>query len=158
KCYATLEGSGQVFEVVVDRLKDLDIPLDELRDPQLARFNSSDVKRVEVDEGGRQLVLVKEKDKDRDRERWKLEKPSAFEAEAGKVTELLDKLSFLQAHGKDVIDTTDLKPYGLDGKPASVNLTVEESKGEGDKKTTKTRQITFLLGKYEADKKKLYVQ
>jgi hypothetical protein len=150
--YARLDGNDQLFDVKADNLKKVAVALNDLRDPQLARFRADDVKRLEINEGGRQLVFVKEKDK----EQWRLEKP-ALEAENIKVRELLDKLSGLQARGDEVKTKADPKEYGLDGKPATVKVIAEETKGTTTKKTT-TKEFTFVLGKHETDKKKLYVQ
>jgi hypothetical protein len=143
--FAKLQDNDQVFEIKSDHLKDLDVPLADLRDPQLAHFKADDVQRLEVDEGGRQLVFVKDKDT------WRMEKPRAVEAESFKVTELLDKLAALQARGGDILDKADPKTYGLD-HPADVKLKLEEGKDK------KAREITFRIGKDDAEKKKLYVQ
>ncbi|HYT88650.1 MAG TPA: DUF4340 domain-containing protein, partial [Gemmataceae bacterium] len=148
--YARLKDNDQVFEVRTDRLKDLPTSVADLRDPQLARFAATDARRVEIDEDGRRLVFVHDKDKDR----WRMEKPSAVDVEDAKVSELLNRLSGLEARGADIIDKADPKMSGLD-KPASVKITLEEKKeGEKDKKT---REVTFLLGK-QAEKDRLYVQ
>jgi hypothetical protein len=147
--YAKLQDNDQIFEIKGDHLKDLDAPLADLRDPQLARFKTEDVRRVEVDEGGRQLVFIKDKDKDA----WRMEKPQAVEAESSKISDLLDKLSSLQARGGDILDKADPQKVGLD-HPAVVKLTLEEGKD----KDKKTREITFHIGKDDAEKKKLYVQ
>jgi hypothetical protein len=74
--YAQLKDNDQVFEVRGDRLKDVAVAVAELRDPQLARFRAEDARRVEIDEGGRQLVFTFNKDK----QRWRLEKPMAVDA------------------------------------------------------------------------------
>jgi len=149
--YAKLGDNEQVFEIKADRLKDLAVAVAGLRDPRLARFRTDDVKRMEVKHDGQDIVAVKEKDQ------WKLQKPKAVDAEAGKVTELLDKLSGLEAKDADVIEKGDPKAYGLD-KPAVVEVSAEESKGTGENKTTKNHEYKFLLGKHDKDKKKLYVQ
>jgi hypothetical protein len=164
--FAKLRDNEQVFEIKADKLKDVAVATDVLRDPQLARFRTEDVKRVEVNESGRQLVFVKDKDK------WRLEKPLAVEAESGKVTELLDKLSGLQARDKDIIDKADPKAYGL-GNPATVKVTAEipasrererpEEASRGRQppegaKPAKTKEFTFALGKHDEAQKKLYVQ
>ncbi len=142
--YAKLKDNDQIFEIKGDKLKDIAVAADAFRDPQLARFKTDDVKKLTIDEGGRTLVFVKRDDG------WKLENP-AFEAERGRVDDILDKLSGLRAGDKDIIDKADLKTYGLD-KPAAIKIDVEEGKDK------KTKEFTFLLGKQEGDKGKLYVQ
>jgi hypothetical protein len=147
--YAKLQNNDQVFEIRADKLKDVFVAADTLRDARLARFRTEDVRRFELDREGQKLVAVK------DKERWRLEKPFQADAEASKITEILDKLSNLQANDKDIIDKGDPKTYGLDKPSAEIRLTVEEEKKPATNKVTKT--FTFDLGKH-ADKSKLYVK
>src|SRR5262249_35170335 len=53
---------------------------------------------------------------------------------------------------------TDAQTYGLEKPTATIQVTVEETKGEGSAKTTKTRTFTLVLGKRDTEKAKLYVQ
>lgn len=160
--YAKLPDNPQVFEVKTDKFADLFVKLADLRDPRLARFRPADVTAVALDLIDHKLRLMKEKEAN-GTERWKLKEPIAADAETSKVTELLDKLSELQAQGADAIDTPDPKPYGLD--PANptkhIALTVTEEKpaaGDDKEKVKSTRTVTFKLGKDDADKGKLYLQ
>jgi hypothetical protein len=154
--YAKLENNNQVFEIKADKLKDIFLAADALRDARLARFNTSDAKRVELAAPSHKIVLVKDDFK------WRLEEPIKSDAESSKVTELLDKLSGLSASGGDVLAKADLKAelakYGLDKPTETVTVTAEETKGEGDAKTTKTKTFTVELGKPDADKKKVAVR
>ncbi len=152
--YAKLADNDQVFEVRAGALKDLAVAAKDVRDPHLARFKADDARRLEVKYAGQDVVLAKEKD------RWRVEKPFSADAETGKVNDLLDKLSGLEAHDADVIDSADAKAYGLDdpAKAGHVTVTVEEEKGEGAAKKKETRTLSFTLGKHDADKKKLYVR
>jgi hypothetical protein len=151
--FAKLQDNDQVFEIKAEKLKELPTSADTMRDAQLARFRAEDVRRLEVRDGDKTLTFVKDKDKNV----WKIEGPQPTEAETARVTELLDKLSRLEARDKDVIEKADPKLYGLD-KPATLHLTLEETKGTGDAKTTRTRELTFAVGKEDSEKKKLYVQ
>jgi hypothetical protein len=117
--FAKLQDNEQIFEIKAEKLKDLFVAANTLRDANLARFRSDDVRRLEIRQGDQEIVLVKEKDK------WLLQKPLQAEADRSKITDLLDKLSGLQARDKDVIDTADTKPYGLDQPTAVVHVTVE---------------------------------
>ncbi len=153
--YAKLQYNDQIFEIKADKLKDIFVALDKLRDSRIARFNSADARRVEIQHGDEAIVLEKDKDN------WKLVKPFSAEADNSKVTDLLTKLSDLQAHGKDIIDKDDPKKYGFD-KPAIVKVTIEEeNKGEdrhpAGSTEKKTRTLTVRVGKHDTDKKKLYV-
>ena len=158
--YAKLQDNDQIFEIKPDKLnKDVFVAVDTLRDPRLARFRSEDARRVEISQGREgdvsppMIVLVKDKDK------WRLQKPQEADAEGDKINELIDRLSSLQARDKDVIAKADAKTYGFDQPAGTVKVTVEEEvKGEGDSKTKTTKVFTFVLGKHDADKKKLYVR
>jgi hypothetical protein len=151
--FAKLQDNHQIFEVKADKPKDLFVAADTLRDAHLARFTSGDARQVELSQNGQEIVLVKEKDK------WRLQKPLEAEAETSKVTELLDKLSGLQAREKDVLDKADPKAYGLDKPLATVKVTIEEGgKGQDDAKPKKTKAFSFHLGKHDTEKSKLYVQ
>jgi hypothetical protein len=151
--FAKLQDNDQVFEIKADKLKDVFVAPDTLRDPRLARFKPEDIRRVELSHGGQDLVFVKDKD------RWRLQKPLEFDADSAKVTELLDKLSGLQARDKDIIDKADPKKYGLDKPAATLKVTAEEEvKGEGDTKTKKAKAWTLTVGKSDADKAKLFVR
>lgn len=147
--YAKLADNDQVFEIKADKLKDIFVKPADLRDARLARFRTEDVNKVEIGSG---ITLVKKDG------RWKLEKPIEADAESGKVTELLDKLAFLQARDKDVIEKPDLKEYGLDKPAATVTVTAEEEIKSGDDKTKVTRTYTYELGKEDKENKKLYVK
>jgi hypothetical protein len=132
--YAKLEGNDQIFEIKADKLKDVFVPLDTLRDAQTVRFKPDDARSLEVVAGGQTISLVKEG------ARWKLVKPFQADADAAKVSDLLTKLAGLEARDKDVL--TDLKPemYGLDKPSAVVTVGVEEEiPGEGDPKPKNSR-------------------
>src|SRR5262249_39978168 len=61
--YAKLANNDQIFEVKDDKLKDVFVPVADLRDPRVARFETKDVTRVELTRGSESIVLVKGKDK-----------------------------------------------------------------------------------------------
>src|SRR5205823_14548989 len=156
--YARLEGNDQVFEIKGEHLGDILLSANALRDPHLARFKADDVRGLTLTHGKSELAFRKEK-KD-DKERWRMLKPDAGDAEAREITDLVDKLSNLQARDADIIDPDKAKPkpeYGLD-QPAVLTVEIEEGKKEDDKEHKKTRQVTFRIGAKEADKGKLYVQ
>jgi hypothetical protein len=148
--YAKLQNNDQIFEVQADKLKDIFVAPDTLRDAQLARFRSDEAKQLEIHYAGQDIAAVKEKNK------WRLQKPLEGEAESVKITELLSKLSALQAKDKDVLDKADLKSLDLSPAAGTVKVVAEETQGE--KKTTKEKSFTFLLGKDDAEKAKLAVQ
>ncbi|MFL5327277.1 MAG: DUF4340 domain-containing protein [Gemmataceae bacterium] len=160
--YAKLPTNPQIFEVRTDRFGDLFVKPAEVRDPKLARFKSADVQKFDLARPDRTLSFSKQKAPSGE-ESWKITTPIAAPAEAAKITELLDKFSELQARGEDVIDSPDLKPFGLanDDKVATATLAItEEDAGatpEAPKKTT-NRIVAFRIGKDDPTKKKLYIQ
>ncbi len=149
--YAKLQYNDQIFEIKADKLKDVFVALDALRDSRVARFNSADARRVEIEHGDEDIVLEKDKGN------WKLTKPLDAEADTSKVTDLLSKLSDLQAHDKDILDKDDPKKFGFDKPAAVVKVTVEEEVKGSETKEKKTRTLTVRVGKHDTDKKKLYV-
>jgi hypothetical protein len=149
--YAKLQFNDQIFEIKADKLKDVFASLDKLRDSRVVRFNSSDAHRVEIKHGGEDIVLGKDKDN------WKLIKPFSAEADNSKVTELLTKLSDMQARDKDILDKDDPNKYGFDKPEAVVKITVEEEIKSGETKEKKARTLTVRVGQHDSDKKKLYV-
>jgi hypothetical protein len=151
--YAKLKDNDQIFEIKVEKLnKDVFIALESLRDTRLARFKPDDARKIEIKQGDNQIVLVK------DKERWRLQKPLEADAEGKPVDDLLSKLANLEARGPDIKDKADLKEYQLEPAAGSIAVTVEEQKGEGDKKEKKTRTLVFNLGKHDKEQKKIYVQ
>jgi hypothetical protein len=146
--FAKLPDNEQVFEIKTDKLKDLALPLGELRDPRLARFKTADVKKVEIDWKGKSIVLAKKDDK------WHVEKPIAVDAESSPVNDVLDKLAALEAKGAEVKDKEDPKAVGLDKPMAKVAITLEE--GKKDAKTART--LTYSFGENATEKGKLFVQ
>lgn len=150
--YAKLQGNEQVFEVNGDKLKDVFVAVDTLRDPQVARFKVEDARKLEITQRGQVIELAKAGDQ------WKLVKPLQTEADAAKVTELLTKLSGLEARDKDLIDNAKPEQYGLDKPVTIVNVTVEEEPNAGDATTKQARTLAIKIGKQDATTKKLYVQ
>jgi hypothetical protein len=154
--YAKLEDNSQFFEIKGAGLKDIFVEPAALRDPRLARFESNEARELEISRPGQEAIqLVKEGD------RWKLVKPLKAEADAGKVTELLSRLSNLQAHGEDVVEPGKRDPaaQGFDKLGTTVTVKWETEKTGADGNKTKTPgQTTLKFGKHDAEKKKLYVK
>jgi hypothetical protein len=144
--FAKLEDNEQIFEIKSDKLGDIALSLEVLRDPRLARFEANDVKRLEMVAGDQTIVLVK------DKEQWRFEKPTKDVAETKPVEEMLDKLSGLRANEKEILDNADLKALGLEKPAATITLVVE------DEKDKKQREIVFRIGVKEKEKDKSYLR
>lgn len=168
--YAKLDNNPLVFEVRADKLADLFPKPEELRDAQLARFDTSDVTELTVAVKGKPPVKITKKKGNKDAEREEDRQDRWYVgdvlAEPSKVTELLDQLSRLEAKNtatvpafpgapppppaeKAVIDNPDAK--------ALADLGIEQG-GTAVTVATADHAFTFLLGKHDADKKKLNVQ
>jgi hypothetical protein len=166
--FAKLDKNDQIFELRTDKLRDIGVELDELRDAKLAHFETGDVTRLEIQHGDQTLVFIKAKEDDKDKEssrrKWRLETPTKIDVEQTAVDELIDKLAALRARDKDVLDDVDLKTVGLDKPAAQIKVTLEEA-DKDEKKTPeakddkkKTRQIVFYVGLKDKDKDKIYVR
>src|SRR5262249_61801819 len=120
-----------------------------LRVRKVAAFSGWDDQRLEVKVGDLDLLAVK------DGADWKMEKPRKYDADSGKVMELINKVAGLEVKDGAIVDPRagDLSAYGFQNPAGTVKLTIEEG---GDKK--KTQEVVFLLGKHESEEKRLYVR
>ncbi|MSQ96790.1 MAG: DUF4340 domain-containing protein, partial [Gemmataceae bacterium] len=165
--YAKLDQNDQIFEIKADKLRDIGVDLEDLRDPLLARFKTDDVKRLEIQHGAQALVFVKTKEADKGKEKgreiWRLQKPSQ-EVELAAVEELLEKLASLRASDRDVLDDVNPKTVGLAKPVAQIKITLEESDKNARKiddakdEKKKTREIVMQFGLKEKEKDKVYVK
>lgn len=168
--YARLDNNPLVFEVRADKLADLFAKPDDVRDAQLARFDTADVTELTVAAKGKPPVkLTKKKgNKDAEKEEDKQDRWYVGDilAEPSKVTELLDQLGRLEARGKDaVIDNSDAKKLtelGIDEKAGTKAAVVVQDKAEPGaapgSPPPPTRTFTFLLGTDDPEKKKVNVR
>ncbi len=148
--YARLKDNDQIFDVRGKILEKILVKSAELRDPQVARFDTDDVQKLEIQRDKARIVITRKK------ENWFLEHPFKKPAEGSDVRSLLSELSNAQVETEEIIDNANLKEYGLDS-PAVVKLFLEEDKG-GEEKTKVKKELVFRLGKKDADKKKVYLQ
>ncbi|MBI3780443.1 MAG: DUF4340 domain-containing protein [candidate division NC10 bacterium] len=94
-------------------------PLD-LRNRSLLRFETTDVKGVQLRRAGQSLTLTKEKDV------WKVTAPIQADAQAGKVYESLYSLKELRYTDLVTEKATDLGRYGLKTPQAEVELNMND--------------------------------
>jgi len=118
-----------------DKLADITVAPDELRDALLAKFNPDDVKRLEMHHGSHDLVLVKVKDNDK--ENGVSRSRARRTADTKLVEEVLKQIASLEAHGRTFTTTIDLKTVGLDKPVGRIKITLEEPTGR-QKPTTRT--------------------
>jgi hypothetical protein len=142
--YARLAGNDQVFEIRAERLGDVFVSLETLRDAKLARFKREDIRRLEIDHQGQEIVFLRGQD------RWRLVRPIQAEADRAKVEELIDRLSQLEARGPDVIYGGQVGKYGLDKPDTTVRMQVLEEvpdeKAEGATREIGAEDAAALVG------------
>ena len=163
--YAKLKDNDLVFELRADKFDAIFGDPQDYRDAALVRFDSNDVTGLQLAVRGKPpIALTKKegkKDADRDDEkqdRWYLGDQLA---EPAKVTELLDQLSKLEAKGKDaVVDSVEaakFKELELDVASTKVTVATQPRTALGDTPLS-PHSFTFVVGKADAEKKKLAVQ
>ncbi len=177
--FASIDGLDLLFEVKADKFADLFPKADDLRDAQLARFETDDVQKVEIAlKGQTPVTLTKRKgnknaEKEDDKQdRWYV---GDILAESTKATELIDALAKLEAKNpagmadplivaqpmgeKNVVDNPSpmaLASMGIDGTSA-ITLTIQDKAPEGQTPPA-PQTVKYLIGKHDVDKKKLNVQ
>jgi len=124
--------------VIVDGrlLTDLSKSPFDLRDRSLLRFETTDVKAIQLRRDRQSLALAKEGDL------WKLTTPTSADAQAGKVYDLMYALKELRYHALVENDGSNLARYGLKSPQAEVELTMADG----------SRLPALLLGKVERDR------
>jgi len=128
--------------VIVDGrlLTDLSKSPFDLRDRSLLRFETTDVKAIQLRRDGQSLALAKEGDL------WKLTTPTSADAQAGKVYDLLYALKELRYRALVENDGSNLARYGLKSPQAEVELTMADG----------SRLPALLFGK--AERNRLYAK
>jgi hypothetical protein len=110
RAYARLENFNRVFEINTDKLNNIFVPAETLRDEQVARFKTDDVRKVEISHDGKTVVLQNETPRDRPENdpppppKWKMLQPTEASADGDLVRDLVSKLSGLASKDKDVLE------------------------------------------------------
>lgn len=163
--YAKFDGNDFIFEIKADRFPDLFVKADDVRDSNLARFDTPAVQSLTIAAPKQpEIAITKRKgNKDAEREEDKQDRWYVGNrlAEAGKVTELLDQLSKLDAKTPaeriDAPDAAKLGELGLASDYTTVTVVSQAKPAEGeDAPAAKT--FRFEIGKDDAEKKKLNVR
>jgi len=134
--YALAEPGEGVVAIDARLLTDLSKSPFDLRDRSLLRFETTEVKAVQLRRGEQSLKLTKEGDI------WKLTSPTQADAQAGKVYELLYALKELRYTELVNERGGDLARYGLKAPQAEVELST----------TGGSPLPTLLIGKSEKDR------
>ncbi len=155
--FAKLKKNDQIFEIRSEKLRDIAVAPESLRDPQLARFKVEDVQRLTIQQDKVELVFLRKKEKeggkDKDKEvkdQWRMLRPQDQVVESQLVTEMLDKLAGRTADEffhpdaearkekkpKKLDEDTDLLKDFLDKKKKEK----KDLKGEKEKKEKKEKK------------------
>lgn len=161
--YAKLRDNPLVFEIKSDKLKDILPKPEDLRDGTVVRFNTEDVTELAYAvKGGPTVKLTKKRGnpdaakEEEKQDRWYVGDKLA---ETSKVTELLDQLSKLEAKGKEnVLDAGEYKKFAAEEPDAEKVTVVVAPKPKDGEPTVAPQTLTLLIGKHDAEKKKLYVR
>lgn len=113
----------------------------DLRDRTILNFADSEVQRIELRGGGKNVALVRQDD------RWNIERPAAFAADAATMRSFLSTLRSLRAADFASDQPADLGSYGLDSPRLKISLFLGKDNAQKD----------LLIGK-EAENKQVYVQ
>jgi len=142
--YAKLAQQPPIYTVSDEIVKKLTFDPAFLRDRQVARLSSQDVKELSIERPGRKLVLGKTGDK------WKIEEPLKMDAEPDAVDGFIRALAGLEIirFVNDAPDEATLARFGLDAK-SRITLTV--------KPTDKPEQV-YYVGAIDPAGKDLYIQ
>ena len=145
--YATTSLSAKVIAFEGALLTDLDRKVDGMRETKVADFYSWEADKVALKRDGFVIAAVKEKVGGEDK--WLLDPATKEEADRTKVEDFIRKAEGLEA--ADFIDNPGpLAAYGLDGG-TEVRIRTKDSQGQ-------EKEIVFLIGKEDAEKKQVVVK
>lgn len=163
--FAKLDNNPLVFEVRTDKLGDVLADPETFRDTALARFDVAEVTTATVRVKGKPPVTLTRKkgNKDADRDEDKQDRWYVGDvlAETPKVEELLGGLAKLDAKKDALVDNPDaakLKDLDLDPAGGTTVTVVAQAKAADGDTPPPARTFTFVIGKDNADTKKLAVQ
>lgn len=169
---AKIENNRFVFEIKSDKLSDLQIgfskpatdtantPLDELRDPSLARFDTDQVVAVDVAAPGAKAGVGPKLRKEGSD--WKMIEPIPDAADRFEVEALLNLLKGMEARKSDIVEGSVRVPiaesFGVGPIDPLVALGLQPNQV---KRITLTfdaesgrKPVTYLVGKHGADNKR----
>ncbi len=142
--YATTSVSNKIVTAEGQVLTDIEKKAEDLREKQVAVFNSWEANQVRVNKGDLALTVAKDKDN-----KWAFEGAPREEADPSRVETFIRKIESLEA--VEFIDSpAELKTYGLD--PPQAEVTVWTKDGE------KAREVRVLVGTEDPEKKQVILK
>jgi hypothetical protein len=142
--YVTTSISTKIITSEGQVLSDIEKKTEDLREKQVAVFNSWDAQKVQVKKDG--LVLTVSKDKD---ENWHFEEGAKEAADKSKIETFIRRIESLEA--AEFIDSPgNLQDYGLAQPQAEVTIWAKQGETEN--------QSQVLIGTEDAAKKQVVVK
>src|ERR1051326_417654 len=127
--YAAIAGSDKVYVVPKRMVESLSKTVDDMRDRSVLEFTASQVNKMKLKAGNRQVELSKIENTAESAESWRILRPINARADRTKVEGIGSKLADLKVETFVTEDPKDLKPYGLDEPVQEVSLFVKGSDG-----------------------------
>jgi hypothetical protein len=159
--FAKIDGDPQVFVVSAEKFPDLFTTVEQLTDPQVARYSADEVQEVVIRHSGSPEVKLQRKKGNpkatnlaETQDRWSLDaKPNPLPADAARVSELLDQLASFRSSGAEQITYPKTAPAA----DTLITIVVREKRSE-DEPEAPPRTIQLQIGKPDANKHLLPVQ
>lgn len=142
--YATTSSSTKIVSVEDRVLTDIEKKVEDIREKQVAVFNSWEASRLQVKRGELSLSVGKDTEG-----KWRFEDAEKEEADGPKVESFIRKLENLEA--VEFIDSpADLKTYGLAEPQAEITVWVKGGEKEVEHKV--------LVGSHDTDNNQVLVK
>lgn len=126
--YATTSLSTKIVSVEERILTDIEKKVEDMREKQVALFNSWEASRLEIERGELKLSVSKDEEG-----KWHFEDAEKEEADRSKVEDFIRKMETLEA--VEFVDSPgDLKAYGLDEPQAEIAIRVKKGEMEEEHK------------------------
>lgn len=127
--YAMLAGKETVHVLGKSVFDRLNKRVDDLRDRTVIDFAKSDLSKLEIKSGNRQIELTQTPESGDTPAAWRITRPINARASKDKVEGIADKLAALRVDTFVTEDPKDLKRYGLDEPAQEVSLFTKGSDG-----------------------------
>ena len=145
KNYAMMSLSTKIIAVEDQVLTDLEKKLDDLREKQVAVFNSWEANKLVIKKGATAISVAKDKD-----EKWRFEPGLKEEADSSKVESFIRKIESLEAV-EFIARPAGLKDYGLDSPQAEVAIRVSGAEN-------KEKEVQVFIGAEDGAKKQVVLR
>ncbi|HEV3438430.1 MAG TPA: DUF4340 domain-containing protein [Gemmata sp.] len=159
--FAKMDGNPQVFIVSAEKFPDLFVTVEQLTDPQVARYSADEVQEVTIRHmGSPEVKLMRKKGNPKatnpteTMDRWFLDaKPNPLLADNTRVNELLDQIAGFRSDRPD--HTT--YPTNAPTPDTFITIVVREKRAEGEADAP-PHTFNLQIGKPDAIKRLLPIQ